>query len=286
MWSAAELTTIRRAYARQMLFAAGVSSPELEDAFAAVKREDFLGSGPWKVFQWTGYAETPGADPVYLYTDTVVAIIPARMLNNGQPSSHAAWMNAAGPRPGEHVVHVGAGTGYYSAILAHMVGSAGRVTAIEYEPELAGRANANLVRVKNVEVKHGDATTVAFDRADVIYVNAGATRPVDAWLDRLKDGGRLIIPLTTNAAFGGPAPRGPQGGMFRIERRGGDFLVEHVSAAAFIPGESMRDPESEAALAAGFAKGGQHNVTRLYRFGDIPDEQCWVRAPGWALAYR
>ena len=285
MWSEAELATIRRAYARQVLFAADVSSRELEDAFASVKREDFLGSGPWKVFRWTGYADTPSADPCYIYTDNLVAIIPARMLNNGQPSSHAAWINSAAPRPGEHVVHIGAGTGYYSAILAQIVGSAGHVTAIEYEPELAGRANANLARMGHVEVKQGDGATVRFDPADVIYVSAGATRPMDAWLDGLKDGGRLIIPLTTSAAFSTSAPRGPQGAMFCIERRGAEFLVKFISNAAFIPGEGMRDPDSDAALAEGFAKGGAESVTRLYRTDDVPEERCWVRAPGWTLAY-
>ncbi len=39
---------------------------------------------------------------------------------------------------------------------------------------------------------------MAFDLADVIYVNAGATRPADIWLDRLNDGGRLVLPLTTD----------------------------------------------------------------------------------------
>jgi len=286
MWSEAELATIRRAYARQVMFAAGVTSTELEDAYAAVKREDYLGPGPWKIFRWSGYAETPSADPAYLYTDCVVAIIAARGLNNGQPSGHVAWIASAMPRPGEHVVHIGAGTGYYSAILAHMVGPAGRVTAIEYEPDLAAGAKANLAPLATVEVKQGDGTTIRFDPADVIYVNAGATRPVDSWLDGLKDGGRLVAPLTTNAAFGTAPARSLQGAMFRIERRGADFLASFVSPAAFIPGEGMRDPASEAALAVGFACGGFQNVTRLYRTDAVPESQCWVRAPGWSLAYR
>jgi protein-L-isoaspartate(D-aspartate) O-methyltransferase len=74
--------------------------------------------------------------------------------------------------------------------------------------------------------------------------------------------------------------------MFRIERRGNEFLAGIVSSTAIIPGESMRDPESEAALAAAFAKGGAQNVTRLYRTSDMPDDQVWAKAPGWALAYR
>ena len=32
-------------------------------------------------------------------------------------------------------------------------------------------------------------------------------------------------------------------------------------------------------------KGGWERVTRLYRRGDVPDEQCWLKAPDWALAY-
>ena len=289
MTSETELAAIRRQYARQTLFTAGVASPRLESAFAEVAREHFLGSGPWKVFRWTGYVETPDADPAWLYTDAVVAIIAAQGLNNGQPSSHALWLQAVDPKPGEHVVHVGAGTGYYTAILAHLVDGSGQVTAIEHDADLAAKAAANLGHLPNVTVRAGDGAQARFDPADVIYVNAGATRPMDAWLDALKDGGRLMLPLTTNAAFGARPPTGLTGAVFRIERCGEDDLAKLVSGAAYIPGEGMRDPASEAALAAGFANGRYGEVTRLYRAdaaARLPDEQCWARASGWALAYR
>ena len=55
---------------------------------------------------------------------------------------------------------------------------------------------------------------------NVIYVNAGATRPADIWLDRLKEGGRLILPLT---ADGFPNRDVRHGAVFRIERRGPEF---------------------------------------------------------------
>jgi len=59
----------------------------IEAAFASVKREDFLGPGPWQILRWDrGYEKAPSADPVYLYDDVVVAIVPERNLNNGQPS--------------------------------------------------------------------------------------------------------------------------------------------------------------------------------------------------------
>ena len=69
----------------------------------------------------------------------MVAILPQRHLNNGQPSLHAKLLAHAGPQAGEHVAPVGAGTGYYTAIMAHLVGSSGKVTAIE----LAARAQVN-----------------------------------------------------------------------------------------------------------------------------------------------
>jgi protein-L-isoaspartate(D-aspartate) O-methyltransferase len=62
------------------------------------------------------------------------------------------------------------------------------------------------------------------------------------------------------------------------------FMEE--GAVAMFPCEGARDAESERALAAAFERGGGERVTRLYRRDDLPDEQCWLRAPGWYLAYR
>ena len=64
-------------------------------------REDFLRPGPWQIVRWGGgYRTTPDPDPVYLYTDDVIGILPERNLNNGQPSLHAALIAAAAPQPG------------------------------------------------------------------------------------------------------------------------------------------------------------------------------------------
>ena len=279
-----ELKIIRRAYAKQVAAAAGVGAPRIEAAFAAVAREDYLGPGPWQIVHWGGgYRATPGADPVYLYTDDVIAIVPERNLNNGQPSLHAALIAAAAPQPGEHVVHVGAGVGYYTAILAELVGAEGRVTAIEFDAELAARAAVNLAQTPHVRAVHGDGTRVVFDPADVIYVNAGTTRPADAWLEALKERGRLILPLT---ADGFPHRDVRHGVVFRIERRGSEFFARRISGVAIFPCEGCRDEAGERALAAAFDKGGAERVTRLYRRDDLPEDQCWLRAPGWCLAYR
>lgn len=283
-----ELGIIRAAYAKQILAAAHVANAHLDGAFSAVHREDYLGPGPWPIFRrFRDYVRTPDTDPVYLYTDDLVGILPERRINNGQPSLHAHLIHHASPAAGEHAVHIGTGTGYYTAILAHLVGPSGRVTGIEYDRELAARAKANLASHANVDVIEGDGSRVSFDEADVIYVNAGCTEPAAIWLDRLADGGRLILPMTSNQGFGGTSP--PQmasaGAVFRIERRGTDYFATWISPVAIFPCAGGRDEVSERALAAAFAKGSWQKVTRLYRDQEIPDERCWLRGSGWSLTY-
>ncbi len=284
----AELRIIRAAYAKQVLAAASVDDARLAQAFATVPREDFVGPGPWLVIRWLrDYVPTPDDDPVYLYTDDLVALVPERRVNNGQPSLHAHLIHRALPTVGEHVVHVGTGTGYYTAILAHLVGPSGRVTGIEYDASLAARARASLAPYANVTVIEGDGTQVSFDAADVIYVNAGCTQPAARWLDALADGDRLIMPMTSDQGFGGIAPVhfASAGAVFRIERRAASYLAQWISPVAIFPCAGGRDQASERALAAAFAGGGWQKVTRLYRDQDVPDERCWLRGPGWCLAY-
>jgi len=283
------LEIIRQAYAKRVMAAAGVADRRVEAAFAAVRREDFLGRGLWQIVRWDnsslgrGYIRTPSRDPVYLYDDLAVAIVPERALNNGVPSFLAKLIASASPKPGEHAVHIGAVVGYYTAILAYLVGRRGRVTAIEFDPVLAERAETNLGGHRNTRVIQGDGTRVSFEPADAILINAGATRPADTWLDGLKDGGRLILPLT---ADGFPNADIRNGLVFSITRHGGEFTAQRISGVVIFPCGGMRDAGSEAALAAAFEKGDGREVSRLYRRDDVPEEDCWVRGTGWCLAYR
>src|SRR5882757_1605670 len=110
MFEANELSAIRLSFAKQITFHAQTENRALESAFAAVKRECFLGPGPWPIFKWPkGYKNTPDNDPAWLCADVLVGIDTERGLNNGQPSAHAHWISAVGPAPGDHLVHIGAG---------------------------------------------------------------------------------------------------------------------------------------------------------------------------------
>ena len=86
----------REFYARLACANAGLASPEprLLAAFASVRRERFLGPGPWRAFTGVGYVETPGDHPDLVYRDLPFALDAARVLNNGQPSLHARALAA------------------------------------------------------------------------------------------------------------------------------------------------------------------------------------------------
>ena len=107
-------------------------------------RERHLPPPPWILREDRGFGggERGTRDPAALYRDTLVAIDGARGINNGEPSLHALLLAAAAPGAGERAIHVGAGTGYYTAILAELVGPAGRVDAYETEADLAALAAA------------------------------------------------------------------------------------------------------------------------------------------------
>lgn len=85
------------------------------------------------------------AYPVYVYQDVPIALMPEKRLNNGQPSFLTALISFGRVRGGERVVHIGTGTGYYTAVISRLAGPTGRVTGFELDPDLVSRARDNLV---------------------------------------------------------------------------------------------------------------------------------------------
>jgi protein-L-isoaspartate(D-aspartate) O-methyltransferase len=267
----------RSFFGRLITASAGVPAPggRLAAAFAATPRERFVGPGPWKVFTPAGYIETPSDDPAFLYQDVTVALRENDQINNGQPVLHALCLAALNPQDGEAAVHVGAGTGYYTAVLARLVGPAGSVAAFEIEPDLARRAAENLADLPQVSLQHRSGTESPLPACDVLYVSAGATAPLDAWLDALRPGGRLLFPLT---------PAQGAGGMLLVRRAAADrFEARFVCRALFIPCAGARDEETAQKLTAAFRGDGWMRVKSLRR-QTSPDDTCWCAGSGWWLS--
>ena len=211
-----DLALRRRFYAEEIEAVAKLRSPLLVTALAEVPREDFLGTGPWTVLADADFSglsaprtrETPDTDPARVYHNIAIALDPSRQLFNGQPGTLASWIDTLALSSGSRVLHVGAGTGYYTAVMAHCVGESGRVLAYEADAQLAARARAALTPIPWVTVV-SEARVDRFDEAfDAILVNAGVTHPLDAWLDALAPGGRMILPMTATMPAMGPIGKG------------------------------------------------------------------------------
>lgn len=283
-----DLAELRRVYARQMLALANASADSrLEDAFAAVPREKFLGEGPWRIMTpWSPYMPVQNRDPALIYQDVVVALDEAHGINNGSPALHAHWLHAAAPRAGERVAHIGAGAGYYSAILAEFVGETGHVTAVEYDAGRAASAASNLADRANVEVVHGNGHEWPREITDVVYVNFAVSRPAAAWIENLAVGGRLVFPL--GVPRDGP---GMQGGLnalsLMIEHRHRGYAATPLSPVAFVfaEGGDRQSDEDAQALHALLRQGGWQKIRSLVWNESVDDARCWFAGDGWALSF-
>ncbi len=277
------LEEARRSYADELRSIARVGSEAVIEAFATVPREHFLGPGPWQIHGEPDLAQstTPDADPRHVYRNVLVVLDPERHLNNGAPSLWARLFDAVRPAQGERVVHVGAGTGYYSAILAELVGPTGHVTALEIRPELASRAQRNLEPWPWVEARAADGTEVDPGPSDLIVINAGATHPAPLWLERLEPGGRLLLPLTVRGL-----PNLGLGGVLRVERGHEGFGARFVTQVGIYHCEGARDREHERRLAGAFGRGmsAALAVRSLRRDEHAEDDTCWLHCDAFCLS--
>jgi protein-L-isoaspartate(D-aspartate) O-methyltransferase len=270
--------TARAAFAAELRYVANIRSRPVVEAFAAVRREDFLGPKPWKVANMEGgYWHAPVDDPGAAYHNVLFAIDADRELNNGQPEFWARLLDRLDVRPGDRLYHVGAGTGYYTAIMAELVGSAGSVIAIEIDPGLAERARMNLSTMSHVEVVCGDGAAFDPGPVDVVVINAGATHPMPIWLTSLRPGGRLLVPLTADSG---------RGSVFRIDRLPplGGFSAKIVSGVGIFPCAGARARDAEATLANVLAGGGQRFVRSLRCDPHVRDETCWLHGDGFCFS--
>jgi len=268
------LEQFRQFYADLVTASVGAEDPDLRDAFASVPREDFLPPGPWQIYTGNGYIETPSDDPAFIYSDILVAIRAQQGLNNGQPSLHARCLAALSPRAGEAAVHVGIGTGYYTAILSELVGPAGTVDAIEVDEELAADCRRRVAGRTNITVHARSGLEPPLGPADVIYVNTGVTAPPDTWLDALKPGGRLLFPL---------APGWDAGGMLLVTRRETGYDARFIWQVWFYPCIGGQDDREVERLKTAFDAGGWKDVRQFHR-GTPPDDTCWYAGTGWWLS--
>ena len=281
-----DIETLRQYYAEELRAVANIQSEAVVRAFAKVPREHFLGPGPWQIVNpWRldvepSYRMTPDADSRHIYHNVLVAIDAERHLNNGQPGFLAFLIDALELQEGEHVVHIGCGTGYYTAIIAEVVGPKGHVTAIEIDPELASRARSNLSYLSDVQVVAGDGGDLDPGPTDAILINAGATHPRAIWLDSLRLGGRLLVPLTvTEDADGGGGGR-----VLKVTRQLRGFTACFISGVGIFSCVGGRHQDLNQRLKEAFARGDWKSVQSLRQDPHEPTDTCWLHHENFCLS--
>lgn len=158
----------------------------VEEAFRAVPRHLFL----------------PGVPVARAYADEAVPVQSVDGVTTSsasQPSMMAIMLEQLDLRPGHRVLEIGAGTGYNAALMARLVGPAGRVVAVDIDAGLVDGAARHLAEagVAGVTLHCGDGAlghpaAAPYDRI-VLTVGSGDVRP--EWVAQLAPGGRLLLPL-------------------------------------------------------------------------------------------
>lgn len=256
-----------------------MATPGLVEAYARVLREKFLGLGPWQIsspearaLSMAGLRESAYVtvdDPRDLYHNVLVALDRAKEINNGQPSALASWIDALALQPGDRAFHLGCGVGYYTAIIAEVVGPSGSVVALELQSDLAARAKENLASYANVTVHQGDGAAFDPGPCDAMFVNCGVTHPQTIWLERLRHSGRLVVPFTMAVN-----PQVGQGVMTKVVREQSGYSAAMVSPTGIFSGVSLRDPALEPLMKKALTTGGLLKLKSVRRDAHEPADTC------------
>lgn len=178
----------------------------VSDAFAAHPREGFLPAGA------RGRAGFDG--PIEI----------GHGQTNSQPRTVAAMLRLLDVGPGHRVLDVGAGSGWTTALLAHLTGPTGSVVGVELEPTLVATGSAHLAATGQTWARIEAAEPGVLGRPerapyDRILVSAEPRTLPRSLVDQLADDGVMVIPVA--------------GTMLRVTQPGA--VVTRHGAYRFVP---------------------------------------------------
>lgn len=188
-----------------------LKTPQIIEAFQKIDRADFV----LEKFKKDAYVNSPL--PIG-YSQTI-----------SQPQTVAFMLELLRPEVGDKIMDIGSGSGWQSALLAEIVGTRGKVFAIELIPELRefGEKNASKYNFKAkgilkficLDGTKGLQEEAPFDR--IIVAASGKDAP-PALKTQLKIGGRLVIPIENSI-------------WLIIKKRENDFEEKEYPGFAFVP---------------------------------------------------
>lgn len=185
----------------------GIKDEKVLDALAQVPRERFVDEA-FEHKAWENIALPIGSGQTI-----------------SQPYMVARMTELLGLTPESRVLEIGTGSGYQTAILAHLVH---HVCSVERIKGLQWHARRRLKQLDlhNISTRHGDGWLGWHARApfDAIIVTAAPPEIPTALLSQLDEGGILVLPVGEGRQF-----------LKRIRRHGGEFIIDTVEAVRFVP---------------------------------------------------
>ncbi|CAI1689993.1 protein-L-isoaspartate(D-aspartate) O-methyltransferase [Serratia liquefaciens] len=157
------------------------------------------------------------------YENTALPIGSGQTIS--QPYMVARMTELLNLTPTSRVLEIGTGSGYQTAILAHLVQ---HVCSVERIKGLQWQAKRRLKQLDlhNVSTRHGDGWQGWASRGpfDAIIVTAAPPEIPPALMEQLDDGGILVLPVGEQAQI-----------LKRIQRQGNEFTIDIVEAVRFVP---------------------------------------------------
>ncbi|AGB81131.1 Protein-L-isoaspartate O-methyltransferase [Serratia rubidaea] len=185
----------------------GIQDEKLLQAMAAVPRERFVDE----------------ALQHKAYENTALPIGSGQTIS--QPYTVARMTELLNLTPTSRVLEIGTGSGYQTAILAHLVQ---HVCSVERIKGLQWQAKRRLKQLDlhNVSTRHGDGWQGWASRGpfDAIIVTAAPLEIPQALMAQLDDGGIMVLPVGDQSQI-----------LKRIQRRGSEFVIDAVEAVRFVP---------------------------------------------------
>ena len=168
----------REAMVERQLRRRGISERQILDAFRQVPREEFVSDE---------YAHIAYGDhPLPIEANQTIS----------QPYIVALTIQAAGIGAGDRVLEVGSGSGYAAAVISRV---ALCVVGIERQHDLVEVSRERLQQLgyDNIEIVEGDGTKGCPEHApfDAIVAAASGSHVPKAFIEQLKDGGRIVMPV-------------------------------------------------------------------------------------------
>jgi protein-L-isoaspartate(D-aspartate) O-methyltransferase len=199
----------RREMVAHQIRSRGIDNPKVLAAMERVPRHEFV----------------PAIMRYLAYYDRPLPIGHGQTIS--QPYIVAFMTQALRPQATDKVLEIGTGSGYQAAVLAEIVA---QVYTIEIVPALGERARADLARLDygNVHVRVGDGYEGWPEHApfDSIIVTCSPEHVPQPLVDQLREGGRMIIPVGTQA--GGQE-------LYLLQKSGGQVVKRAVLPVRFVP---------------------------------------------------